>query len=143
MGIKTLYKKSDGSKFFLSSSIGCYRQPFPWITSKTVVKYVINISIKKHRKYFSIRLTIVLYLVVKKYTVYFDIIGVVGPRRFNLNFLELSLQEEFHVFNLFLNKECKIVQILENYLKTIPFLLPLLAVTERKREPLSTMEDIL
>lgn len=143
MGIKTLYKKSDGSKFFLSSSIGCYRQPFPWTTSKTVVKYVINISIKKHRKYFSIRLTIVLYLVVKKYTVYFDIIGVVGPRRFNLNFLELSLQEEFHVFNLFLNKECKIVQILENYLKTIPILLPLLAVTERKREPLSTMEDIL
>lgn len=88
-------------------------------------------------------MTIVLYLVVKKYTVYFDIIGVVGPRRFNLNFLELSLQEEFHVFNLFLNKECKIVQILENYLKTIPFLLPLLAVIERKRDPLSIMEDIL
>lgn len=46
-------------------------------------------------------MTIVLYLMVKKYTVYFDIIGVVGPRRLKMNFLELSLQEEFHVFNLY------------------------------------------
>lgn len=65
----------------------------------------------------------VLYLMVKKYTFYFDIISVVGPRRLNQNFLQLLLQEEFHV-----NKECKIVQILENYLKIIQCPLPLLAV---------------
>lgn len=85
----------------------------------------------------------VLYLMVKKYTVHFGITGVVSPRRLNLNFLELSLQEEFHVFNLYSKKECKIVQILDNYLKTISFPLPLLAVMKRKREPLSNMEDTL
>lgn len=85
----------------------------------------------------------VLYLMVKMYTVCFDIIAIVGPRMLKLNFFKLPLQEEFHAFNLYLNKECKIVQILENYLKTIQFPLPLLAVMERKREPLSTMEDAL
>lgn len=100
--------------------------------SKRVLKYVFNISIKKPIKYFSIRLTMVLHLMVKKYTVCFDIIAVVGPRILNLNFFKLSLQEEFHAFNLYLNKECKVVQILENYLKTIPFPLSLLAVIGKK-----------
>lgn len=36
---------------------------------------------------------------VKKYAIYFDIIAVIGPRRLNPNFLELLLQEEFHMFN--------------------------------------------
>lgn len=46
---------------------------------------------------------------VKMYTDYFDIIGVVGFSWLDMNFLELSVQEEFQGFNFYPNKEWKIV----------------------------------
>lgn len=60
---------------------------------------------------------------VKKYTDYFDIIEVVGFSWLDLNFLELSVREEFQGFNFYPNKEWKIVWNLENDSITIlPFL---------------------
>lgn len=60
---------------------------------------------------------------VKMYTDYFDIIGVVFFNRLDLNFLDLSVQEEFRGLNFYPNKEWKIIWNLENDLRTILHLL--------------------
>lgn len=101
------------------------RQKFLWATSQnTVLKYVtLYILTKKSYKTFLNQTDNVFVTSGKMHTGYFDIIGVVFYSWLDLNFLELSVQEEFWGFNFYLSKEQKIVWNLENDLRTILHLL--------------------
>lgn len=78
---------------------------------------------------------------VKMYT---DLIftGVVVFSWFDLNFSELSVQEEFWGFNICLNKELEIVWNIENYSRTV--LISSASMNcDGKKESLSTKEHTL